>query len=149
MRSILFSSVCTCSLFRLIKFHVKNIYSLRIGRPREILIKNDYKTIYKNVAYTNLLCPNMESKQHSLNNLAPLCIVLLELLTISQIIYMQSNKIHNVVLMSKFQSALKFSSTCFGPHRFIIRSVLYKLYLQTEVCAVIQSRLCMSDWSSL
>ena len=36
--------------------------------------------------------------------------------------------------MSKFQSALKFSSTCFGPHRSIIRSVLYKLYLQTLVC---------------
>ena len=27
-------------------------------------------------------------------------------------------------------SALKFSSTCFGPHRSIIRSVLYKLYSQ-------------------
>ena len=26
------------------------------------------------------------------------------------------------------------SSTCFGPHRSIIRSVLYKLYLQTLVC---------------
>ena len=32
------------------------------------------------------------------------------------------------------------SSTCFGPHRSIIRSVLYKLYSQALVCAVIQSR---------
>jgi hypothetical protein len=47
---------------------------------------------------------------------------------------MQSNKIHNVVLMSKFYSALFVSSTCFGPHRSIIRSVLYKLYSQTLVC---------------
>ena len=30
------------------------------------------------------------------------------------------------------------SSTCFGPHRSIIRSVLYKLYSQTLVCAVIR-----------
>ena len=37
-------------------------------------------------------------------------------------------------LMSKFYSALFVSSTCFGPHRSIIRSVLYKLYLQTLVC---------------
>ena len=37
-------------------------------------------------------------------------------------------------LMSKFYSALKFSSTCFGPHRYIIRSVLYKLYSQALVC---------------
>ena len=50
-------------------------------------------------------------------------------------IYMQSNKIHNVVLMSKFYSALFVSSTCFGPHRSIIRSVLYKLYSQTLVCS--------------
>ena len=47
---------------------------------------------------------------------------------------MQSNKIHNVVLMSKFYSALFVSSTCFGSHRSIIRSVLYKLYSQTLVC---------------
>ena len=46
---------------------------------------------------------------------------------------MYSNKIHEVVLMSGFLSALKFSSTCFGPHRSIIRSVLYKLYLQALV----------------
>ena len=46
----------------------------------------------------------------------------------NSVIYMQSNKIHNVVLMSKFYSALFVSSTCFGPHRSIIRSVLYKLY---------------------
>ena len=32
------------------------------------------------------------------------------------------------------------SSTCFGPHRSIISSVLYKLYSQTLVCAVTQSR---------
>ena len=44
------------------------------------------------------------------------------------------NKIHNVVLMSKFYSALLVSSTCFGPHWSIIRSVLYKLYSQTLVC---------------
>ena len=44
------------------------------------------------------------------------------------VIYMQSNKIHNVVLISKFLSALFVSSTCFGPYRSIIRSVLYKLY---------------------
>ena len=31
--------------------------------------------------------------------------------------------------MSKFIHH-DFSSTCFGPHRSIIRSVLYKLYLQ-------------------
>ena len=49
------------------------------------------------------------------------------------VIYMHSNKIHNVVLMSKFYSALMFSSTCFGPHRSIIRSVLCKLYSQTLV----------------
>ena len=36
--------------------------------------------------------------------------------------------------MSKFYSALKFGSTCFEPHRPIIRSVLYKLYSQTLVC---------------
>ena len=47
---------------------------------------------------------------------------------------MQSNKIHNVVLMSKFYSALFVSSTCFGAHRSIIRSVLYKLYSQALVC---------------
>ena len=50
------------------------------------------------------------------------------------VIYMLTNKIHNVVLMSKFYSALFVSSTCFGPHRFIIRSVFYKRYLQTLVC---------------
>ena len=44
--------------------------------------------------------------------------------------YMQSNKIHSVVLMSKFYSALFVSSTCFGPHRSIVRSVLYELYVQ-------------------
>ena len=49
------------------------------------------------------------------------------------VIYMQSNKTHNVVLMSKFYSALFVSSTCFGPHRSIFRSVLYKLYSQTLV----------------
>ena len=48
-------------------------------------------------------------------------------------IYMQSNKIHNVVSMNKFYSALFISSTCFGPHRSIVRSVLYKLYSQTLV----------------
>ena len=32
--------------------------------------------------------------------------------------------------MSKFYSALFVSSTCFGPHRSIIRSVFYKLYSQ-------------------
>ena len=46
------------------------------------------------------------------------------------VIYMQSNKIHNVVLMSKFYSALFVSSTCFRPHRSITGSVLYKLYSQ-------------------
>ena len=51
---------------------------------------------------------------------------------------MQSNKIHNVLLMSKFYSALFVRSTCFGPHRSVIRSVLYKLYSQTLVCAVIR-----------
>ena len=50
------------------------------------------------------------------------------------VVYKQSYKIHNVVLMSKFYSALQFSSTCFGPHRSIIRSVLYRLYSQTLVC---------------
>ena len=35
--------------------------------------------------------------------------------------------------MSKFYSALFVSATCFGPHQSIIRSVLYKLYLQTLV----------------
>ena len=50
------------------------------------------------------------------------------------VIYMQSNKIHNVVLVSKFYSALFVSSTCFGPHRSVIRSVLYKLCSQTLVC---------------
>ena len=35
--------------------------------------------------------------------------------------------------MSKFYSALFVSSTCFRPHRSIIRSVLYKLYSQTLV----------------
>ena len=34
-------------------------------------------------------------------------------------------------LMSKFYSALYVSCTCFGPHRSTIRSVFYKLYLQT------------------
>ena len=42
--------------------------------------------------------------------------------------------INNVVLMSKFYSALFVSSTCFGPHPSIIRSVLYKLHSQTLVC---------------
>ena len=46
---------------------------------------------------------------------------------------MQSNKIHSVVLMSKFYSALFVSCTCFGPHQTIIRSVLYKLYSQYVV----------------
>ena len=50
------------------------------------------------------------------------------------VIYMQSNKTHNVVLMSKFIQHY-VSSTCFGPHRSIIRSVLYKLYLQ--ICYVV------------
>ena len=49
------------------------------------------------------------------------------------VIYMQSNKIHNVVLMSKFYSALFVSSTCFGPHQSITRRVFYKLYSQTSV----------------
>ena len=44
-------------------------------------------------------------------------------------LYMQSKKIHKV-----FQWVSLFityvSSTCFGPNRSIIRSVLYKLYLQ-------------------
>ena len=48
--------------------------------------------------------------------------------------YIYSNKIHSMVLMSKFYSALFVSSTRFGPHRSIIRSVLYKLYSQTLVC---------------
>ena len=37
-------------------------------------------------------------------------------------------------LMSNFIFITYVSSTCFGPHRPIIRSVLYKLYLQTLVC---------------
>ena len=45
------------------------------------------------------------------------------------VIYMQSNKIHKV-----FQRVSLFStyvsSTCFGLHRSIIRSVFYKLYSQ-------------------
>ena len=45
------------------------------------------------------------------------------------VIYMQFNKIHKV-----FYDCVLFityvSSTCFGPHRSIIRSVLYKLYVQ-------------------
>ena len=52
------------------------------------------------------------------------------------VMYMQSNRTHRV-----FQRVSLFStyvsSTCFGPHRSIIRSVLYKLYSQTLVCAVI------------
>ena len=36
--------------------------------------------------------------------------------------------------MSKFYSALFVRSTCFGPNRSIIRSVLYRLYSQTLVC---------------
>ena len=48
--------------------------------------------------------------------------------------HMQSNKIHNVVLMSKFYSTLFNSSTYFGPHRSIFRSVLCKLHSQTLVC---------------
>ena len=52
------------------------------------------------------------------------------------VIYMQSNKIHKVFQwVSLFSTHV--SSTCFGPHRSIIRSVLYKLYSQTLVCAVI------------
>ena len=68
------------------------------------------------------------------------------------VIYMQSNKIHNVVLRSKFYSALFVSSTCFGPHRSIIRSVLYKLYSQTLVCGNtrttrhVQPQLDVSSW---
>ena len=38
------------------------------------------------------------------------------------------------VSMSKFIQHLSFSSTCFGRHRSIIRSVLYKLYSQALVC---------------
>ena len=46
-----------------------------------------------------------------------------------QYINMQSNKIHRVFLwLSLFITYV--SSTCFGPHRSIIRSVLYKLYSQ-------------------
>ena len=41
---------------------------------------------------------------------------------------MQSNKIHSVVLMSKFYS------TCFGPYRSNIRIDSNKLYLQTLLC---------------
>jgi len=44
-----------------------------------------------------LLCPNMESTQHSLNNLAPLCRVLLELLIIA----------HTVNKFSAFYGTLK------------------------------------------
>ena len=36
--------------------------------------------------------------------------------------------------MSKFYSALFVNSTCFGPHRSNIRSVLYKLLSQALVC---------------
>ena len=49
------------------------------------------------------------------------------------LIYMQSNKIHRVFQwLSLFSTYV--SSTRFGPHRSIIRSVLYKLYSQTLVC---------------
>ena len=44
-------------------------------------------------------------------------------------LYMQSNKIHKVFQwVSLFSTYV--SSKCFGSHRSIIRSVLYKLYLQ-------------------
>ena len=42
---------------------------------------------------------------------------------------MQSNKIHKVFKWVSLFS-IYVSSTCFGPHRFVIRSVLYKLYVQ-------------------
>ena len=49
------------------------------------------------------------------------------------VIYMQSNKIHNVFQwVSLFGTYVSW--TCFGPHRSIIRSVSYKLYSQTLVC---------------
>ena len=32
--------------------------------------------------------------------------------------------------MSDFIQHLSYSSTCFGPHRSTVRSVLYKLYVQ-------------------
>ena len=49
------------------------------------------------------------------------------------VIYMQSNKIHKVFQwVSLFSTYV--SSTCFGPHRSIIRSVFYKLYSQALVC---------------
>ena len=42
------------------------------------------------------------------------------------VINMQSNKIHRVFLMSLFMTC--FTSTCFGPHRSIIRSVLQAVF---------------------
>ena len=50
------------------------------------------------------------------------------------VIHICSPKDEQSVLMSEFYSALFVSSTCFGPHRSIIRSVLHKLYSQTLVC---------------
>ena len=48
-------------------------------------------------------------------------------------IYMQSNKIHKFFQwVSLFSTYV--SSTCFGPHLSITRSVFYKLYSQTLVC---------------
>ena len=44
-------------------------------------------------------------------------------------LYMQSNKVHKVFQWVSL-SITYVSSTCFGPHLSIIRSVLYKLYSQ-------------------
>ena len=50
------------------------------------------------------------------------------------VIYMQSNKVHEVFQwVSLFSTYV--SSTCFGPHRSIVRSVLYKLY--SQICYVV------------
>jgi len=59
--------------------------------------------------HAELLCPIMESTQHSLNNLAPLCRVLLELLIISQTVNKFSSLYGTLKLITMLTTVYHFS----------------------------------------
>jgi len=59
--------------------------------------------------HAKLLYPNTESTQHNLNNLAPLCRVLLELLIISQTFHKFSALYGTLKLITVLTTAYHFS----------------------------------------
>ena len=127
----------------------KEWLSLRWFRRKSYLVDNSFENNYIDF-HENLTkgaVPNTKSQtqgrtdgrdlhikliSYFVKDASRLNLLLFQNTDLQQFIYMQSNKIHELFYwVSLFSTYV--SSTCFGPHRSIIRSVLYKLYSQTLV----------------